>query len=74
MADGMNGIEIYATWSTDAAFHWVGTTEDDNDKSRQGRYLQPLVVPLGMGVCCVQSPTLFAVFINDIVSQLPFSR
>ena len=31
-SDGMSGTEIFATGRIDAAFHWLGTLEDDNDK------------------------------------------
>ena len=31
-SDGMSGTEIFATGRIDAAFHWLGTTEDENDK------------------------------------------
>ena len=31
-SDGMSGTEIFATGRINAAFHWLGTMEDDNNK------------------------------------------
>ena len=42
-------------------------------QGQRGQYLLALIVPMDVEDSSVLSPTLFAVYINDIVSQLQFS-
>ena len=54
--------------------YWCGARSSTNHlQGHGGRWLLALVVRVGMAGSFIWPQTIFAVYINDIVSQFPFS-